>query len=328
MKRRKFGQILGTASIPLVLPTTWKLANNFGEDVRIGIIGLDTSHALAFAKIINAREEGKEGTGFMVTHAYPRGSMDIESSVSRIPGYTEDAKKLGIKITESIKELLDQVEVVLLETNDGRLHLEQAQEVFEAGKPVFIDKPIAASMADVKAIFAEAKKHNVPVWSASSLRFGPATQEVANGKIGDVLGADTYSPAKLEPTHPDLFWYGIHGVESLYTVMGTGCEQVHRIFRDDMEVVTGEWDHGRIGTFRGLRTEKTGYGGTAFGTEGIAPIGAYEGYEHLVWEILKFFKTGVVPVKPEETIELFAFMAAADESKKMGGRPVTVKAFL
>lgn len=328
MKRRKFGQVLGTASIPLIIPSTLRKLNSYDGDVRVGIIGLDTSHAIAFTKIINDREDGKPGTGFMVTHAYPQGSRDIESSVTRIPGYIEEIKPLGVTITDSIEDLLDQVEVVLLETNDGRLHLEQAQQVFEAGKPTFIDKPIAGSLDDTKQIFKEAMKHEVPVWSASSLRYSPTTQEVANGKIGKVLGADTYSPAKLEKTHPDLYWYGIHGVESLYTVMGTGCNQVSRIFRDEMEVVTGEWEDGRIGTFRGLRTEKTGYGGVAFGTEGIAPVGAYEGYQHLVWEILKFFKSGVVPVSPEETIELFAFMAAADESKKMGGKPVSVKDLL
>lgn len=325
MNRRKFQRVLGSASLPLVIPSFLSRRGALEEDVRIGIIGLDTSHAIAFTKIINQREEGKPGTGFMVTHAYPQGSRDIESSVSRIPGYIEDIKKLGVQITDSIGDLLDEVEVVLLETNDGRVHLEQAIEVFEAGKPVFIDKPIAASLDDTKMIFKEAAKHNVPVWSASSLRYSPSTQEVANGKIGDVLGADTYSPAKLEETHPDLYWYGIHGVESLYTVMGTGCQQVHRIFHENMEVVTGEWEGGRIGTFRGLRTEKAGYGGVAFGTEGIAPVGAYEGYEHLVWEILKFFKSGQVPVSPAETIELFAFMSAADQSRKMGGRPVSVK---
>ena len=325
MDRRKFHKVLSTASMPFFFPAMGSRLLSDAADVKIGVIGLDTSHAIAFSKIINQREEGKEGTGFMVTHAYPYGSRDIESSATRIPGYIEDIKKLGVAIAHSIDELLNEVDVVLLETNDGRMHLEQSQQVFEAGKPVFIDKPIAASVKDTLAIFEIAEKHQVPVFSASSLRYSPSTQEVAKGKIGRVLGADTYSPAKLEATHPDLYWYGIHGVESLYTVMGTGCKQVTRIFRDDMEVVTGEWEDGRIGTFRGLRTEKTGYGGVAFGTEGIAAVGAYEGYEHLVWEILKFFKSGIVPVQPAETIEMFAFMAAADESRKMGGKPVMVK---
>lgn len=324
MNRRKFNKVVGSASIPLIIPSTFRSGKLMDNEVPVGVIGLDTSHAIAFTKIINQQDQGKESTGFRVTHAYPHGSRDIESSTKRIPGYTEEMKKMGVRITSSIRELLDEVEVVLLETNDGRLHLEQAREVFEAAKPVFIDKPIAASLAHTKAIFKAAEEHNVPVFSASSLRYSPSTQEVAKGKIGKILGADTYSPASLEQTHPDLFWYGIHGVESLYTVMGTGCKQVTRIFRQDMEVVTGEWEDGRIGTFRGLRTPKTGYGGTAFGSEGVATVGQYEGYEHLVWEILKFFKTGQVPISPAETIELFAFMAAAHESSKMGGKPVRI----
>lgn len=298
------------------------------EDVKVGIIGLDTSHAVAFAKIINQPEDGKP-TGFKVTHAYPHGSRDIESSVSRIPKYTEDVKALDIVISDSIASLLDEVDVVLLETNDGRLHLEQALEVLESGKRVFIDKPIAASLKDTVAIFDAAKKYNVPLFSASSLRFSPSTQQMAKGEtIGKVLGADTYSPAKLEETHPDLFWYGIHGIESLCTVMGTGCQRVSRIFKPDMEVVTGEWENDRIGTFRGLRTEKAGYGGTAFGTEGIAPAGAYEGYEHLVVEILNFFKTGIPPVSAEETIEIFALMAAAHLSGERDGEYVLLEEVL
>ena len=318
MKRRSFIQSSAVAGLGLGLPLTSTLAD--ASKRRVGIIGLDTSHAPAFTKLLQA-DEGD----FQVTHAYPHGSMDIESSVSRIPQYTEELKRLGVHIVDSIAELLDQVEFVLLETNDGRLHLEQALEVFEAKKPVFIDKPLAASFSDCKAIFEAAKSQGVPLFSASSLRFGPATQAVAKGSIGNVLGADTYSPAKLESTHPDLFWYGIHGVESLFTVMGTGCKEVSRIFTDGWDIVTGTWKDGRIGTFRGLRKGKTTYGGTAFGTEGIAPVGAYEGYAPLVAEIQRFFLSGATPVSPEETLEIFAFMTAAELSKKRMGARVSLK---
>ena len=318
MKRRSFIQSSAVAGLGLGLPLTSPLAD--APKRRVGIIGLDTSHAPAFTKLLQA-DEGS----FQVTHAYPHGSKDIESSVSRIPQYTEELKRLGVHIVDSIAELLDQVEFVLLETNDGRLHLEQALEVFEAKKPVFIDKPLAASYADCKDIFEAAKSQEVPVFSASSLRFGPATQAVAKGSIGDVLGADTYSPAKLESTHPDLFWYGIHGVESLFTVMGPGCKEVSRIFTDGWDIVTGTWEDGRIGTFRGLRKGKTTYGGTAFGTKGIAPVGVYEGYEHLVAKIQRFFLSGATPVSPKETLEIFAFMTAAELSKDRKGAKVSLK---
>lgn len=308
-------------------------ANSFAESMlpkailagtKVGIIGLDTSHVVAFTKALNSPDAGPEFGGFKVVAAYPYGSKDIKSSVERIPGYIEDVKKLGVEITDSIASLLDKVDFVLLETNDGRLHLEQALQVIKAGKRFFIDKPITASLADAGAIFTAARKANVEVFSSSSLRFAAGAQELAAGKLGKVLGAETYSPCSLEPTHPDLFWYGIHGVESLYTVMGTGCKQVVRVSTPDTDVVTGIWDDGRVGTFRGTRSGKYGFGGTVFAEKGTAPIGDYGGYNPLLLRIIDFFKTGVVPVKPEETLEILAFMEAADESKRKGGVPVTL----
>jgi len=305
----------------LLVPAAARAQSTNGP-VRVGVIGLDTSHSIAFTKLLNDPAAEPDLAGFRVVAAYPYGSRTIESSYKRIPEYTEQIQALGVEIVDSIDELLDRVDVVLLETNDGRLHLEQALQVFEAGKPVFIDKPIAASLEDAIAIFEAAEHYGVPLFTASSLRYTPTAQEVRNGSIGQVLGADTYSPASLEATHPDLYWYGIHGVELLYTVMGTGCEEVVRLTSKGTDVAACRWEDGRIGTFRGIRAGKSDYGGTAFGTDGIAPIGPYGGYRPLVVEIARFFRTGEAPISPEETIELFAFMEAADESKRRGGAPV------
>lgn len=295
---------------------------------RVGIIGLDTSHSVAFTKALNDPAAGPEFGGYKVTAAYPRGSNDIKSSVDRIPGYTDDVKKLGVGIVNSIEELLAAVDVVLLETNDGRLHLEQALQVLKAGKRMFIDKPVAASLADTLSIFEAAKHYNVPVFSSSSLRYIQGAKEIAEGSVGKVLGADTYSPATIEKTHPDLFWYGIHGVETLFTIMGTGCKTVVRAFTENTDLVTGIWSDNRIGTFRGIRTGKSDYGGTVFGEKGITALGKYNGYNPLLIEIVKFFESGIPPVRPEETIEIFAFMAAAEESKKSGGKPVEISGVL
>lgn len=294
-------------------------------EIRIGIIGLDTSHAPAFAKILNAEDAADDVSGCKVVAAYPYGSADIESSASRIPGYTEEFKKLGIEIVDSIPTLLEKVDAVLLETNDGRLHLEQLIPVLKAGKPCFVDKPISASLTDAIAMYDLAKQHNVPIFSSSSLRYGTGAQEIRGGSLGKVLGADAYSPCALEKTHPDLFWYGIHGVETLFTVMGTGCETVTRASTDDTDLVVGIWEGGRIGTFRGLRSGKRGYGGTAFGEKATGQIDGYAGYRPLLVEIVKFFRTGEVPVSPEETLEIYAFMEAADESKRQGGVPVSIQ---
>jgi predicted dehydrogenase len=298
--------------------------SNSGEGTRVGIIGLDTSHSIAFTKALNNPGAGPEFSGFKVVAAYPFGSKEIKSSFDRIAGYTVEMMNMGVEITNSIADLLTKVDFILLETNDGRMHLDQALEVIKSGKRFFIDKPIAASLKDAAAIFNAAKKANVGVFSSSSLRYTSGAQALAAGKLGKILGADTYSPCVLESTHPDLFWYGIHGVESLFTLMGTGCKEVRRVSTDDTELVTGTWSDGRIGTFRGTRSGKSAYGGTAFAEKGIAPIGDYEGYNPLLIQIINFFKTGIVPVSAAETLEICAFMEAADESKKRGGAPISM----
>ncbi len=300
----------------------------FAEDpkvMRLGIIGLDTSHVPAFTKEFHREPVADPAlAGFRVVIAYPQGSADIESSASRIPKYTAEMREMGIEIADSISELLGEVDAVLLETNDGRLHLEQALEVFKAGKPVFIDKPAGSRLAEVVAIYRAAAHYKVPVFSSSSLRFSAGAQEIRAGKFGQVLGCDAYSPCALEPTHVDLFWYGIHGVESLFTCIGIGCETVTHQSTDDSELAVGVWDGGRIGTFRGIRKGSKGYGGSVFGEKGIGPIGPYGGYQPLVIEIAKFFRSHEPPVSAEETIQLYAFMQAALLSKQKGGVPVEI----
>jgi predicted dehydrogenase/sugar lactone lactonase YvrE len=296
--------------------------------VRVGMIGLDTSHSGAFAKVLNDPDAAPDVAGYHIVAAYPRGSADIKSSTERIPQYTKDFQKMGIEIVGSIADLLKKVDVVLLETNDGRPHFEQALEVMKAGKPLFIDKPIAGSLTDAIAIFDAAQKYHVPVFCSSSLRFGKAAQAARTGKIGKILRCETTSPCTLEKTHPDLYWYGIHGVESLFTVMGTGCKSVRRtVSTPGEDVVVGTWEGGRTGTFRGTRSHG-GYGGKAEGSDGTLVVGQYEGYRPLVVEIVKFFKTKVPPVSPEETIEVYAFMSAADESKRQHGAEVTLESVI
>lgn len=316
MNRRDFISSTVLAGTTLAMPSSLSAGIPVQSPLRIGIIGLDTSHSPAFAKYFNVTDTSGK---FRVVAAYPHGSKDIASSVSRIPKYTEEVKSFGVEIKDSVKKLLDTVDVVLLETNDGRLHKEQAFQVINARKPMFIDKPVAASLSDATAIYREAKKMDVPLFSSSSLRYMKTAQSVRHeNAIGKVLGADAFSPATIEPTHPDLFWYGIHGVEILFTVMGPGCESVTRFRKDNMDVVVGVWKDRRIGTFRGTREGKHDYGGTVFGSTGNLVLGPFDGYDDLSVKIAEFFITKKSPVADEETIEIYAFMEAAHESSRKG----------
>jgi hypothetical protein len=209
------------------------------------------------------------------------------------------------------------------------VHLEQVIPVFKAGKPVFIDKPLAAELTDALAIDLAAKKYNGRWFSSSSLRFSPSIHQYREaGAAGTPRGVTAWSPCSLDATHSDLFWYGIHGVEILFTAMGAGCQQVTRIGTPGTDVAVGVWDDGRIGTFRGLRDGKQDYGLIVFGQQAIELGGKYEGYAPLVKQIAEFFVKGSQPVPNAETLEMMAFMQAADRSRERGGQPVNLSELL
>ena len=332
ISRRKFVCTSAIAGAGLAFTSSSVSASmnsNPAVGTRVGIIGLDTSHCIAYTKALNNPNAGPEFAGYKVVAAFPTaGSSDVPSSIDRLAGFTEQVKAQGVEIVNSIEELLKKVDVVLLETVDGRKHLEQAIPVIKAGKRLFIDKPVAASLKDTIKIFNAAEKYKVPVFSSSSLRYMATVQEVAQGKIGKVLGADTYSPAALEKSNPGFFWYGIHGVEILFTVMGLGCKSVVQVSTEGTDIAVGSWEDGRVGSFRGTRTGAHNYRGVVFGEKSELFLGAFTGYDTLLVKIIEFFKTGVVPVKPSETIEICAFMEAAEESKKKGGLPVEIKSII
>jgi hypothetical protein len=295
-------------------------------DLRLGIIGCDTSHSVAFTEALNDTNAPGHVPGARVVAAFKGGSPDIPSSWSRVDQYSKTlAEKYGVKFYTSIQEMCQNVDGVLLESVDGRPHLEQVKPVLAARKPVFIDKPMAGSLADVSEIFRLAKKAKVPVFSSSALRFATNTLAARKGSLGRISYVETYGPCEIEPHHPDLFWYGVHGVEALYTVMGTGCKSVQRQTTSDGKIeVVGLWSGNRKGVLR----EDKDFHGVARGEKGKATVGAFEGYGPLVVEIVKFFQTRIAPVSPAETLEIFAFMEAADVSKRKRGAPVKISEVL
>lgn len=319
--------IAGSLALLGVMAATHPEARGADEPVlRAGLIGLDTSHVIAFTRVLNAEDSEGPLSRVKVVAGYPGGSPDIASSRDRIEGYTKQLRdEYGVEIVDSIEALLEKVDVVFLESVDGRPHLEQARPVIAAGKPLFIDKPMAGSLADVIEIFALAEEAGVPVFSSSSLRFQP---QIDAAKETPIIGAVTYGPCSLEKTHPDLFWYGVHGVEMLYALMGTGCEYVSRSSTEGTDVVTGTWNDGRIGTYRGIRDGRAGFGAVVFGPESIESMTVGGGYGPMLVEVCEFFLGGEPPVSAEETIEMFAFMEAADESKRQGGAPVSIAEYL
>ncbi len=293
------------------------------KEIKVGIIGLDTSHVTAFTKLLNDKSHPDYVPGTKVVAAFKGGSPDVESSHTRVDKFTETLNKdFGVEIVDTIEELCSKVDAILLESVDARPHLEQVKPVFEAGLPVFIDKPLAGTLADALEIQRLGKKHNVRWFTSSSYRFYAGMKALQTQDVGEVRGAMSYGPCHLEEHHPDFFWYGVHPVEALFTVLGPGCESVVRTSTENTDVATGVWSDGRVGTFRGLRNASTPHQVTIFGTKKVAQQQSGGSYADLVREIVRFFQSGCVPVYPSESVEMFAFMEAADESKRQGGKPV------
>ncbi len=311
---------------------TFALLGAFGAtllaaDIRLGIIGTDTSHATAFTKMLNDPTSPDHVPGARVVAAYKGGSPDIEASRTRIDGFTAELRdKWQVKIVDSIEALCSQVDAVLLESNDGRVHLAQARIAIAAHKPLFIDKPLASTLEDAREIARLAKEAGVPWFSSSSMRFAG----VASLRTSDLEGAMTWGPGPIEEHHHlELAWYAIHPIEMLYTLMGQGCEEVTRISTADTEVIAGRWKGGRIGTVRALRPYGD-YGAVVYrknqkGQSGEVSRKVDGGYAPLVQEIVHFFQTSRPPVLNEETLEIFAFMDAAQRSKEAGGKPVALR---
>jgi hypothetical protein len=317
-------------TLPLWLLSSCLVATQLNAaELRIGIIGTDTSHVPAFARIFNDPTYPGHIEGARVTVAFKGGSPDIESSWTRVDRFAQEiAEKYGVRIVPTIDELAREVDAIMIESVDGRVHLAQAKAVFPYGKAVFIDKPIAGSLRDTIELIRLAREMNVPVFSSSSLRYRSMLEKLKQAPFGELRGAVSTGPAHKEQHHPDLYWYGVHPTEALYTVMGTGCESVVRTATEHTDVVTGIWTGGRVGIVYGIRGAAAPYRVTVFGTNAVIdqepePRGAGP-YDRLAQDIIQFFRTKVPPVPLDETLEIFAFMEAADESKRRGGSPVTL----
>ena len=296
--------------------------------LKAGMIGLDTSHVPAFTKLFNEAPAEDPLSRIQMVAGFPGGTQ-LPMSRERVAGFTQEIEGMGVKIVGSISELLEAVDVVLLTSVDGQAHLREAAQVFESRKPVFIDKPLAGSLADALRIQLLAENAKVPWFSCSSTRFTAENRALLhNPALGELTGATSWGPCSYQRHMPDLFFYGIHGIEALFALMGPGCESVSRVQTSSADTVVGVWRDGKTGVYRGNLTGCADYGMTAFGTTGILHSNGAPSYEALCREIADFFTTGTPPVSPAQTIEIFAFMEAADASRQRNGAPVQLEEML
>ncbi|KOR90148.1 Gfo/Idh/MocA family protein [Paenibacillus solani] len=291
--------------------------------MKIGMIGLDTSHVSIFAKMLHDKTHPYHVPGGRVTAAFPGGSPDFELSSGRVEGYTKEIAEWGTAILETPEEVAKQVDAVMLEAVDGRSHLSLFRAIAPYSKLVFIDKPFAVTSRDAREIVELAEQYQVTVMSSSSLRYAQGLQdELASGGEEDIIGVDCAGPLPLQPTQPGFFWYGIHTAEMLYRVFGPGCVSVHVAATEEHEVLTAVWNDGRIGTIRGNRSGNERFGVTIHRKESSRFVDIMEHpkpyYASLLDQIMQMFTTGVSDVPLEETLELIRFLEAANVSRETG----------
>lgn len=290
--------------------------------IRLGIVDFDTSHVVEFTKRLNHIDIDQEQwvDGAKVVVGCPGESL---LSPERIPGYTKQMQEYGVPLVNTPEEMIGQIDAVLIESVEGSFHYKRAVPFLEAGLPAFVDKPLTCDLAQAKELAALAQSNGVPIFTCSSLRYGLEVVEMKGkeNETGKILGAEVSSPAPLHPRNPGLFHYGLHGVETLYALMGPGCEAVWSASNDDVDVVTGCWKDGRIGTMRGIRKGTPGYGFTAYCENSIVrtSINASYIYRELLKQIVQMFETGKPPIDISESIEIVAFIEAAAKSAANDG---------
>ncbi|MGI6082248.1 MAG: Gfo/Idh/MocA family protein [Limnochordia bacterium] len=291
-------------------------------ELKLGMIGLDTSHCAAFSDILNNKEHPHHVPGAKIVYACPTGSEQFSLSRDRIEGFTNQLRDdFGVEILDSIEAVAERADAVLQISVDGRVHLEEFKRLTPYGKPVFIDKPLATSAADARAIFELSQRHGAPIMSCSSVRYAKGLAEVGEG--AEILACEASGPAPILDDFPGLFWYGIHAAEVLYSKMGTGCKQVCTHKTPLADVVTGIWEDGRIGTLHAYRYPKMrDYAITVYTSQGIKQglrLKEPPAYALMLAEILEFFRTGIPPIDSALTTELMAFLEAANMSRESGG---------
>jgi predicted dehydrogenase len=291
---------------------------------RIGIIGIDSSHAPTFTQLLNDKDHPFHVAGGKVTIAYPGGSPDFEMSYSRIEGFTAQLRERGVEIVDSPEEVAANCDGILMTSVDGRIHLEQFRRVASYRRPIFIDKPMTVSSAKASEIFTIAQENNIPIMSCSSLRYAEELTIAleASDTSSNIIGMDCYGPMALQPTQPGLFWYGVHTVEMLFRALGKGCLHVTATTTEEHDLITGVWGNGVIGTIRGNRKGNGQFGALLHRESHTQFVDVNKHpkpyYASLLEKIMTMFVSATPDIDGEETLQIIRFMEAANESRETG----------
>ncbi|ACB76200.1 Gfo/Idh/MocA family oxidoreductase [Opitutus terrae] len=280
--------------------------------LRIGIVGLDSSHAVSLVRRCNVRDADSP---VRVIAGWPGGSSDAPLSAERVIGFTDEVRdRCGVEILESPEAVATAVDAVAILSMDGRNHAQLFARVASFRRPVFVNKPLATSRHDAERIAETARKHGVRWFSASALRLAAVSAPPARR-------VTVQCPLWFEPANVGWFWYGIHGIELAAAVCGRGISAVRLETFPDRELLHLEWRDGHTGTVVGLLNRDAAFTYACDDATAV-PVGAHA--DRLEQAMLDFFAGADAPVTTADTLEVIACVAAANASRASDGRRISL----
>jgi hypothetical protein len=295
--------------------------------ITLGIVDFDSSHSVEFTRRINRCEIASEQfvEGAKISLGYPGSS---ETTRGRAAAFTPQIVRCGVELVDDPRAMIGRIDGVMILSLAGDRHLEAVRPFLEAGVPAYVDKPIACRTGDLDEMIALAERSGTALWSSSAARFCDDVVDVKSdlSRLGAMSSLQVYGPAHRSDVNPGMFHYAIHIAETMYALMGTGCERLSALSSDGCDLVGARWSDGRIASIRGHRTGNTGYGCTCFTEHGILQrnISLRTAYRNLCRKIVEAFTFSIPPVPLVETREIVRFLEAAEYSRANDALPVSL----
>jgi predicted dehydrogenase len=279
--------------------------------LRIGIVGAENSHTAAIAKTLN------------VVKAIP--DVSVVSVWGETEAYAAKAADVG-KIPAIVKnpaDMIGHIDAVVTDHRHPQYHLPAMQPFLAARIPMFVDKPFCYRLAEGVDFLARARQAGVPVTSFSTVPLQAAFTTYRKLLAGTkVYGLSSIGPCDIHSQYGNIFFYGIHQIDSLIELGGLDVEAVHVTeFTPKHAVAELYWKSGLMAAMQCLEGWDTGFqfaATTSIGPLGIKSVDDADPYLAGMKLFVEMFKTGKEPVSHQRILTPIAVLEALEKSVVSG----------
>lgn len=288
------------------------------EEIKVALIGLDTSHSIEFTRRMQApdcpEDQRVQGMEAITCLRFETPFQDKDGLDKR----QAQLEEWGVKVTEDFDEAIDGCDAIMLEINDPAYHLEYFKKVADLKRPIFLDKPLADTIENGREIARIAREKNLRVFSSSSLRYIPNLDQ-ALAEVPEPMYAAMYGPVGVAPSGSSIVWYGVHAFEMLERVMGIGAKSVFARTDEAGVVAVVDYPEARRGMVE-LTTGVYAYGGLVRDKKKAFPFVADTKrlYTVELEHVVEFFRGAPASASMEDALEVMAMLDAAEESSQTG----------